>query len=81
MLQHSFVGKTTKRYGINYSKSQIEDVLQNPEKVEDSRKNRKIAQKQVNSKHLIRVIYKEKDNDLVSITFCPARRKRYEDKL
>ncbi|NMG83380.1 MAG: DUF4258 domain-containing protein [Methanosarcinales archaeon] len=70
-----------KRYGINYLKSQIEDVLQNPEKVEDSRKNRKIAQKQVNSKHLIRVVYEEKDNDLVVITFYPARRKRYENKL
>jgi len=70
-----------KKYGINYSKPQIEDVLQNPEKVEDSRKNRKIAQKQANSKHLIRVVYEEKDNDLIIITFYPARRKRYENKL
>ena len=70
-----------KRYGIDYSKSRIEEVLLNPDKVEDSIKNRKIAQKQVNSKHLIRVIFEEKNNDMVIITFYPARRKRYEDKL
>lgn len=38
-------------------------------------------QKQVNSKHLIRVVYEEKDEDVVIVTFYPARRKRYEDKL
>jgi len=47
----------------------------------DSRKTRKIAQKQVNSKHLIRVVYEEKGDDVVIITFYPARRKRYENKL
>jgi len=70
-----------KKYGIDYSKSQIENVLQNPEKVEDSRKNRKIAQKQVNSTHLIRVVYEENGDDIIIITFYPARRKRYETTL
>ena len=68
-----------KRYGINYTKSQIEDVLHNPEKVEDTIKNRKIAQKEVNSNHLIRVIFEKKGNKIKIITFYPARRKRYED--
>ena len=70
-----------KRYGINYTKSQIEDVLKNPEKVEGSRKNRKVAQKQISSNLLIRVVYEEKNNDMLIITFYPARRKRYENKL
>jgi uncharacterized DUF497 family protein len=70
-----------KKYGIDYSKSQIENILQNPEKVEDSRKNRKIAQKQVNSTHLIRVVYEENGDDIIIITFYPARRKRYETTL
>jgi len=76
-----FKFKILKRYGIDYSKSQIEDILRNPEKVEDSKKNRKIAQKPVNLNHIIRVVYEEKDNDVIIITFYPARRKRYEDKL
>jgi hypothetical protein len=71
--------KVLKRYGINYSKSQIEDVINNPENVEDTIKNRKIAQKGVNTDHLIRVIFEKEDNKVKVITFYPARRKRYED--
>ena len=71
--------KVLKRYGINYSKSQIEDVINNPEKVENTIKNRKIAQKGVNTDHLIRVIFVKEDEKIKVITFYPARRKRYED--
>jgi uncharacterized DUF497 family protein len=68
-----------KRYGVIYTKDQIEEVVRNPDKVEKARKNRKIAQKSANATHLIRVIYEERDDKIVIITFYPARRKRYED--
>jgi len=29
--------------------------------------------------HVLRVVYEEKDNEIVVVTFYPARRERYED--
>ena len=70
-----------KRYGVTYTKTQIEDVLLHPDTVKGPKKGRMIAQKTVSKTHLIRIIYEKRDNILKVITFYPARRKRYENEL
>jgi len=70
-----------KRYGVTYTKTQIEDVLLHPDTVKESKKGRMVAQKAVSKTRLIRVIYEKRDNILKVITFYPARRKRYENEL
>ncbi|MBO8183274.1 MAG: DUF4258 domain-containing protein [Archaeoglobus sp.] len=54
-------------------------TLEEPDSVKIGRKGRLIAQRVLDEEHLLRVVYEEKDNEVVVITFYPARRERYED--
>jgi hypothetical protein len=54
-------------------------VVDNPERVEPSYKDRKVAQRTINQTHLLRVIFEEEDDEKTVITFYPARRDRYEN--
>ena len=67
-----------KRHGVILSKSMVERTVKHPEEVVASLKNRKVAQAGLDSRHLLRVIYEERDGNIVIITFYPARRERYE---
>lgn len=67
--------------GFNITEDEIKDAVRTPSNVVDGRKARKIAQKPISSTHLIRVIYEEKENKKLVVTFYPARRERYESKL
>lgn len=67
-----------KRHGVIISRSIVEDAVENPQKVFDAPKGRKVAQAGYNSTHLIRVIYEETNGNITIITFYPARRERYE---
>jgi hypothetical protein len=42
---------------------------------------RMIAQRRINERHVLRVIYRQEGEDLVVITFYPGRRERYEAEL
>ena len=53
----------------------------NPEKVERSRNNRFVAERAIDEEHLIRVIYEIRGDEMAIITFYPARKSRYEDKI
>jgi uncharacterized DUF497 family protein len=70
-----------KRHGVHFTKSQIEEVVINPDKIIEAEKSRRIAQKLMNTQHLIRVIFEESKDSITIITFYPARRQRYENKL
>jgi uncharacterized DUF497 family protein len=71
--------KILKKHGIHFTKSQIVEILSNPDKIVDAEKSRHIAQKTMNGHHLIRVIFEETKDSIIVITFYPARRSRYED--
>ncbi len=70
-----------KKHGINFTKPQIEEVVSAPDKIIEAEKSRRIAQKIINTQYLIRVIFEESKDSIIVITFYPARRSRYEDKL
>ncbi len=64
-----------KKYQLN--SEVVKDTLKNPETILQGYRNRKIAQKSLNS-HLLRVIFEKKKNINVVVTVYKARRDRYE---
>ena len=70
-----------RRHGIHFTETQIENAVNNPDIVLEAEKSRKIAQKTLDAKRVIRVIFEVKNGSIIIITFYPARRSRYENKL
>ncbi len=57
------------------------DVIQTvaePDRVHHARMNRRIAQRALSERHVLRVVYEERSRERVIITRYPARRSRYE---
>jgi len=67
-----------KNHGFDVLKDTILLALESPDKVEHGYKNRKIAQKVIDERHVIRVVFEETGEMLRVITFYPGRRVRYE---
>ncbi|OGC08009.1 DUF4258 domain-containing protein [candidate division WOR-1 bacterium RIFOXYA2_FULL_36_21] len=70
--------KILEEHGFSVSKEKVLDVIKKPDKKEKGFKDRFIAQKAIDFKHVLRVVYEEKDNLIVIITFYPGRRSYYE---
>ncbi len=68
-----------KEHGFPVDEELVVKTVENPDKVTHSRKRRLIAQKMIDEKHLLRVIYEIKSGKISVITFYPARRDRFED--
>lgn len=71
--------KLLAKRGFPISKDKVLDCVQNPDRIEEGYKGRKIAQKVLDERHVVRVIYIEFTNIKRIITFYPGRRERYED--
>ena len=67
-----------RRHGFVVSKRQVRATLQRPEKVEEGFRGRKIAQRRITEKHVLRVVYEERQKEIGVVTFYPGRRSRYE---
>lgn len=59
----------------------MKKTVEEPDSVKEGRRDRVIAQRAVDAEHLLRVIYEERGENIVIITFYPARRERYENLL
>jgi hypothetical protein len=66
------------RHNFKVTKSQILDALTSPDKVEMDQEPY-VAQKAVDEEHVLRVVFRQEEDDRVVITFYPGRRQRYED--
>jgi hypothetical protein len=69
------------KHGFKVGKEDIINIVKHPDKVIKSRKGRFVAQKVYNEKHLVRVIYEVMNANIVVVTFYPARKERYENKV
>lgn len=69
---------TLQRHGIQLTKTQVLNALRFPEKIDISRLPLYIAQITLDSKHVLRVVYKKEDNQKIIITFYPGRRTQYD---
>ena len=63
------------------SKRQVSETLRKPEKVEEGFRRRKVAQRKISAGQVLRVVYEEKQNEIIVVTFYPGRRSRYESSL
>lgn len=48
-----------RRHGFVVSKRQVRETLQRPEKIEEGFRGRKVAQRRISEKHVLRVVYEE----------------------
>jgi len=67
------------KHGFNVTKEQVEETIQQPDKLIVGETERLIAQKTINKTRLLRVIYIREDDEIKVITFYPTRRQRYEN--
>jgi len=65
-----------KRYSFEISEEEVIKAIQNPERV-DKRGTQHLAIRAIDGKHALRVVYEERKDHLLVITFYPVRRKRY----
>ena len=67
-----------KAHGFVVSKRQVRETVLKPDKVDEGFRGRKVAQKKISAKHVLRVIYVEGHSEITVVTFYPGRRSRYE---
>jgi hypothetical protein len=65
-------------HGFAVSEEQVTETIQTPEKIEEGYKGRKVAQRGITERHVLRVIYEEGTDEIRVVTFYPGRRSRYE---
>ncbi len=71
-----------KSHGILLNVEIIQDTVINPEKIEKGYQGRLIAQKSLDTRHVLRVVYEKHGQEIIIITFYPGRRERYDtDKI
>ena len=70
-----------RRHGFLVSKKQVRETLRKPDKIEEGFRGRKIAQCKISEKHVLRVVYEEKQKEIGVVTFYPGRRSRYESSI
>lgn len=66
-----------KRHGFFVSRHQVTNALDNPEHIDYSRFPQLIAQCKIDSKHVLRVVYKMAEGNVKVITFYIGRMKQY----
>ena len=70
-----------RRHGFVVSKRQVRATLRKPENVEEGFRGRKVAQRRITQRHVLRVIYEETPTEIMVVTFYPGRRSRYESSI
>jgi hypothetical protein len=65
-------------HGFVVSEEQVRESIQAPEKIEVGYRGRKVAQRGITERHVLRVIYDEGPEEISVVTFYPGRRSRYE---
>jgi len=70
-----------RRHGFVVSKRQVRETLRKPDKIDEGFRGRKIAQRRISEKHVLRVVYEERQKEIGVVTFYPGRRSRYESSI
>ena len=70
-----------KEHGFSVRRSVVIAAVRAPDRVVPGYGGRKVAQKTLDETHLLRVVFEERQGTRRIVTFYPARRKEYENKL
>jgi len=73
--------KILNKHGFQINKKAVVNIMKNPDTIISGYKHRKIAQKIIDNKHFIRVIFMEYLGSKRIITVYPAKRSRYENQI
>lgn len=65
-------------HGLMVSQDFVEEVIRQPEKVEEGYRGRKVAHATLDANHVLRVVFEEEAGRIVVITLYPGRRSRYD---
>jgi hypothetical protein len=65
------------KHGIKLDQKMIMAILEKPELTADGYSGRKIAQGSLDENHILRVVYEEKAEEILVVTFYPGKRERY----
>jgi len=68
-------------YGCTVRRSQVLKVLSEPETVETGHRGRRVAQGPLDRHRVLRVVFEERENEIVVVTFYPGRGTRYEGSI
>lgn len=69
--------KLSRLTGVGVTKDKVVEVVLNPERVHRGYYGRKVAQSPLSERLALRVVYEEKDNKVVVVTFYPGEKERY----
>lgn len=67
------------RHGFRISRESVILTVLEPESVDTDRMPLLIAQRRIDTRHVLRVVYKVSGEDWVIVTFYPGRRSQYEN--
>lgn len=70
--------KILERHKFKITKTQVIKTINEPDLIDYSRYPLLIAQRRINSTHVLRVVYKTENKNKVIVTFYPGRVKQYE---
>jgi len=73
--------KILNKHGFQINKKAVVNIMKNPDKIINSYKDRKIAQKIIDERHFIRIIFMEDLDSKRIVTVYPAKRSRYENQV
>ncbi|NEP62942.1 MAG: DUF4258 domain-containing protein [Symploca sp. SIO2G7] len=65
-------------HGITIKPEFIIETVRSPDKIESGEEGKQIAQKRLDEKRVLRVVYREFKAFILIITLYPGRRSRYE---
>ena len=66
-----------RKLGVVVTKRRIRAITQNPTHIAEDEYQKKIAIGRLDAYHILRIVYKIKDDIITVITFYPARTGRY----
>ena len=66
------------KHGLIIPEEKVIETIEHPDTIDYSRLPLLIAQQKIDSKHVLRVVYKIVQSDIKIITFYPGRAKQYE---
>ncbi|MBI1961459.1 MAG: DUF4258 domain-containing protein [Parcubacteria group bacterium] len=69
--------KVLARHRVFISEAQVRHAVESPELIDHSRSPLLIAQSQIDTEHVLRVVYKQEGDTMKIITFYPGRAKEY----
>ena len=73
--------KILNKHEFQINKKAVVNIMKNPDKIINGYKDRKIAQKIIDERHFIRIIFMEDLNSKIIVTVYPAKRSRHENQV